>query len=1220
ELTTFLQTKLPEYMVPSSFVLLEKLPLTANGKVDRRSLPKPEWQPSVAEAHTFVAPATPLEQHLARIWCEILKLERVGLHDNFFRLGGHSLLATRIMLKIRDEFQVELPLRALFNAPTLAELAQAVEKALRQGTSREMLPALPRIVPVPDQRYQPFPLTDLQQAYLLGRTDLFALGNVSTHLYLEFESEQLDLERFTLAWQKLIQRHDMLRVVILSNDQQQVLEHVPPYQIETLDLRGRDHQYIQAELERIRQRLSHQVIQADRWPLFEICAARLDERRTRLFISIDALAYDYGSWRILYRELGLLYENPDAQLVPLELTFRDYILAEAALEETELYKRSRDYWWKRLPDLYPAPELPLVQNAATLARPQFVRREAHLSREDWRRLKTLSTQAGVTPSVVLLTALTEVMAAWSKKPRFTMNVPRMQRLPLHPQVNDVVGIFSSFILLEVDCSRNETFQQRARRIQAQLWDDINHQYINGISIIRELIRLRGGFSGPLMPVVFTSTLVWDKTLESDETEQPGMLESILREIHSISQTPQVWIDQQVFERGGELFFNWDSIDELFPEGLLDDMFGAYCGLLRHLLQGHTWLEEIPCLTPASQLALREQINDNAAPIPDDLLHELFAKQAAARPEHPAIITPEIVLTYRELAERVNRLAHWLRAAGVRSDQLVAIVMNKGWEQVVAAQAILTAGGAYVPFDPYLPRERLHALLEQSQVGIVLTQSWLESSLPWPAALKLLSVDTEDLASWPATSLPTVQHMDNLAYVIYTSGSTGSPKGVMIAHRGVVNCITQANARFAIGPDDRLLSLSNLHHDFSVYDVFGVLAAGGTLVLPERGGEKDSVHWVDLVQRYQVTLWAAVPAMMEMLLEQVAVPTAQQAHPLRSLRLVWMGGDWIPLSIPERLLASVPGIQVVSLGGPTETTLFNIWYPIERLDPAWKSIPYGRPLANTRYYVLNERLQQCPTWVAGELYCAGVGLARGYLGDEERTRARFIHHPQTGERLYRTGDLGRYLPDGNIEFLGRDDFQVKIRGYRIELGEIEAALAQHEGVHTAVVSTYNETQQASNLRLVAYLVPEPPHAPTPEELRAFLKTKLPEHMLPALFINLPSLPLTSSGKIDRRALPAPQVEESAHERRAFVAPRDPVEEVVAGIWADVFGHKQIGVYDNFFDLGGHSMMATKIVARLRELFQGKFSIRTLFEKLTVAGVAEALRAHEEIAGSVEKIAR
>lgn len=1218
ELMIFLRGKLPEYMVPTSLLFLEKFPLTPNGKIDRRALPRPEQELSEQE-HVFVAPRTALEARLERIWSDILKREQISVYDNFFKLGGHSLLATRIMLRIRELFQVELPLRTLFHAPTIAELARIVEQAEVTAEAAHSLDALPQVVPDVLHRYDPFPLTDLQQAYWLGRTDLFALGNVSTHLYLEYESDQLDLERFERAWQQLIQRHDMLRAIIVQGSSQQVLEHVPAYHIEVQDLRAYDRERAQIHLEAIRQELSHQVVQADRWPLFEIRAARLDERRIRLFISVDALVYDYGSWRILYQELSQLYENSSIQLPPLELTFRDYVLAEASLEHTELYRRSLDYWLKRLPDLYPAPELPTVKQVTDLVQPRFVRREAHLSAEQWQHIKGQARQAGVTPSIVLLTVLAEVLAAWSKWGRFTINVPRMQRLPLHPQVNTIVGEFASFTLLEVDCSQRATFINRAKSLQGQLWDDLNHQYVSGVRILRELMRLRGGFSGTLMPIVFTSTLVWENMLEAEPADGPCLLDTLLREVHSITQTPQVWIDQQVFERAGALYFNWDSIDELFPDGLLDDMFAAYCNLLQRLMEPHVWHEEVPCLTPPAQLKQHEQINALQALVPDQCVQTLTEQQAALRPNQIAVIAPGRTLTYRELVQLSHRLAHRLHAAGVQIDELVAVVMEKGWEQVVATHGILAAGSAYVPLDPHLPQERLHTLLRQSKVRIVLTQSWLAKRLSWPEYIDVVSIDTVDLSNWPETALPLAQQPDSLVYVIYTSGSTGVPKGVMVAHRGIVNCIQQTNERFTVRSEDVVLGLTSLHHDMSVYDIFGVLAAGGTLVIPDAEGIKDPAYWAELLRRHQVSLWNSVPAMMEMLLEHLEVG-AGDWDALLSLRVVWLGGDWIPLSVPKRLQQAVPGIQVVSVGGPTETTLWNIWYPITQIDPTWKSIPYGRPIANTQYHILNEAMQPCPVWVPGEMYCAGIGLARGYWGDEERTQAKFVRHPQTGVRLYRTGDWGRYLPDGTIEFLGREDAQVKIRGYRIELGEIEAILQQHEAIRTAVVTTYNESELVSNRQLVAYIVPVSGRTLLSGEVRTFLKARLPEHMLPSAFIMLEHMPLTANGKADRRNLPAPRRGESMDMGKEFVAPRTPVEEVVAQVWSNVFKLERVGVYDNFFELGGHSMIATRIIAQLHELFQGRFSIRTLLEKPTVAGMAEALHASEATPGSAEKIAR
>lgn len=390
-------------------------------------------------------------------------------------------------------------------------------------------------------------------------------------------------------------------------------------------------------------------------------------------------------------------------------------------------------------------------------------------------------------------------------------------------------------------------------------------------------------------------------------------------------------------------------------------------------------------------------------------------------------------------------------------------MEKGWEQVVGALGVLKAGAAYLPVDPALPRERLWYLLENGEVAVALTQSGVEERLQWPDRVRRVCVDAEQLLGLPDSPLETLQRAEDLACVIYTSGSTGAPKGVMLAHEGLVNSITYANQRCAVGPRDRVLSLTALHHDMSIYDTFGILAAGGAIVMPTPELRRDPGHWLELMRRAEVSVWNTVPAMMEMLVDYVA--GQEQAVPA-SLRLVFLGGDWIPVTLPDRLRGLVEGVEVFSVGGPTETSLWNIWYEIEAVEPTWKSIPYGRPIANTRYYVLGESLQECPVWVAGELYCGGVGLSKGYWRDEAKTLAAFITHPRTGERLYRTGDLGRHLPDGNIEFLGREDFQVKIRGQRIELGEIDATLRQHPRVRAAAAVVVGE--EASR-RLVVHVV-------------------------------------------------------------------------------------------------------------------------------------------------------
>ncbi len=954
------------------------------------------------------------------------------------------------------------------SAQQLALLPELLEE---EGIELSQKPQLPSLVPDPERRHQPFPLNDMQQAYWIGRTGSFDMGNVSIHLYTEIDVVDLDIDRFNQAWQKLIDRHDMLRAIVLPDGQQQILEQVPRYEIQVFDLRGQDSQVVSSQLEGTRDRLSHQILPLEKWPQFEILGYRLDEKRTRLCMSLDGWCIDGGSYQILFQELEQFYNAPLKPLAPLELSFRDYVLATIALEDSPIYQKSLDYWLRRIPTLPPAPELPLAQNPSSIQKPRFVSLEYKLESQTLERLTSQAAKAGLTLASTLLAVYAEVIKLWSKSPRFTINVPRFNRLPLHPQVNDIIGELASFTLLEVDHSGNEPFEVRAGRIQAQLWQDLEYGYVSGVRVLRELAKVHGKAGGVTMPVVFTSTPLQNL---NDKNTVGTFLGEV---VYSLSKTPQVWIDNLHYvEADGSLTYTWHVVEDIFPEGMVNDMFDAACRLLQRLAyEEDAWQETTRQLVPSAHLEQRAAINDTAAEVPDALLHSLFTAQVRQRPKQAAVVTRTRTLSYEELFQRSNQVGHRLRQLGATPNKLVAVVMEKGWEQIVAVLGILASGAAYVPIDPGLPQERLFYLLENSETQIVLTQSWLNDKLDWPSGIVRLCIDNEDLAQESKEPLKPVQKPDDLAYVIYTSGSTGLPKGVMITHRNVANVVVHTNQRFNVGSQDSILALTALNHDLSVYDIFGLLSAGGSIVMPDASGVKDPAHWAELMVRYQVTLWNSVPAMMEMLVDYVE--ERSKALPL-SLRLAILGGDWLPVSLPNRVKALVPGIQILSIGGPTETTIWNIGYLIEEVDPAWKSIPYGRPMANSKYYILNEALEDCPVWVPGQMYCAGVQLAKGYWCNQEKTRANFITHPRTGERIYCTGDLGRYLPDGNIEFLGRVDFQIKIRGHRIEAGEIEAVLTQHPAVRAAVVTAIGKEQNQE--RLVAYVVPEEKLAPSNQE--------------------------------------------------------------------------------------------------------------------------------------------
>ncbi|MBD1825981.1 non-ribosomal peptide synthetase [Microcoleus vaginatus GB1-A2] len=1191
KLRGFLKEKLPQYMIPSAFVLLEALPLTSNGKIDRRSLRAPDVERS--ELNAAFAPRTGEEQLLAEIWSQVLGVKQIGIGDNFFELGGHSLLATQLIAKVREAFQVELPLRSLFQYPTVESLAAVISQQKRDAVKQVFVNSLPVITPDPEGRHQPFGLTDIQQAYWIGRTETFELGGVATHIYAEIESVNLDLERFSKAWQQLIDRHEMLRAIVRPDGQQQILERVPAYQIQVLDLRGQNYRVVNSQMEAVRESLSHQVIPSDRWPLFEIRASVLDDRRVRLHFSFDALIADAWSFQMLGREWAKLYQNPNEILSDIEISFRDYVFAELACRHTEEYRRSVDYWQSRIPTLPPAPDLPLVKNPAAIKKPRFERRTGQLDPKTWQQLKNKSTKAGSTPSGILLAAFAEVLAVWSKNPRFTIGLTLFNRLPLHPQVNEIAGDFTSLILLAVDNSARDSFAARVRRLQEQLWDDLDHRYFSGVQVLRELLRQQGSVSAALMPVVFTSTLT-----QNAEGEQNFPLHWLGETVCAITQTPQVFLDVQVSEEAGALVFNWDAVEELFPAGMLDDMFATYSHFLQRLAdESEIWQEANPQLLPATQLQQRAAINATDAPVPAEMLHTLFAARVPLHPQKVAVVATHRTLTYEELYRRSRALGYRLQKLGARPNTLVAVVMEKGWEQVVACLGILMSGAAYVPVDPALPKERRSHLFAQADVEIAVTQSGLEVSLDWPENLQRICADTEELTDEFHQPLEPVQTPEDLAYVIYTSGSTGVPKGVIIDHRGAVNTIADINQRFGVGAGDRVLALSSLSFDLSVYDIFGTLAAGGTIVLPESSAAQDPARWAELMVRENISIWNSVPALMQMMVEYAAC----RSEVFQNLRLVLLSGDWLPLTLPGQIKSLRECVQVVSLGGATEASIWSILYPIEEVSPDWKSVPYGKPMKNQRFYVFDEALEPRPISVPGQLYIGGIGLAKGYWRNPEKTAASFITHPVTGERLYRTGDLGRFLPDGNIEFLGREDFRIKIRGYRIEAGEIEAALNQHPAVRSCVVTAFGE--ERSQKRLVAYVVPQQNTAPEICELRQFLSQKLPEYMLPSAFVMLEALPLSANGKVDHKALPAP---DAAFLPKTFVAPGTPVEKVLAGIWAEILGVEKISIHDNFFiDLGGHSLLATQIISAVRDTFGVDVPMRSFFESPTASEQAAAL---------------
>ncbi|WP_431981410.1 amino acid adenylation domain-containing protein [Streptomyces qinglanensis] len=933
------------------------------------------------------------------------------------------------------------------------------------------------VTPDPAAAHEPFPLTDVQSAYLLGRLDPFGHGGVACHGYLEVHYPELEPTALENAWNALIARHDMLRVIVHEDGYQQVLPEVPRCRVAVTDLRETPERRA-AHLEKVRADLGHRTYDTARWPLFELRVTRLPDGDV-LHFSLDSLVADWASAAILLDELDTLLASPDpadtSGLPRPAISFRDYVLAERALRDTARHRRDRDYWRSRLGSLPPAPDLPLTTRPAAGA-PRFARLTHRLPRPAWERLREQASARGLTPTAAVLAAYVSVLERWSRRKSFTVNLTLLNRLPLHPDVDRLVGDFTSVTLLAVQAQAGAAPQERARRLGERLFTDLDHRLYSGVEVIRDLTRARGR-EAALMPYVFTSSLGLG----------PGSSQLSGRTLGAgITQTPQVFLDCQVGDASGDLEVNWDIRKGVLPDGMAEDMLAVFGAQLQALADDpDAWERPGPLELPGRQAEERRTANDTAAPLPEGLLHEGFFTQAARTPEAPALLGAFGTVTYGLLARRAAAVGEALRAAGRGGGDRIAVVMDKGPEQAAAVLGTLLAGCAYVPVDTTQPALRRTRLLSDAGIRHVLSQSWVGTGADGRLSEGVDRTDVDVLT--PAASLPAPAPGDpgEPAYVIYTSGSTGDPKGVVTSHRAALNTVDDISRRFGVTGRDRVLQLAQLGFDLSVYDIFGALATGAALVLPDPARGADPSHWAQSAAEHEVTLWNSVPAQLHMLADYLQ--TEQTGLP--ALRLALLSGDWIPVTLPGRMRTLLPGLALISLGGATEAAIWSIHHPITEADEERSSIPYGVPLRNQGFRILDENGQDCPVWVPGELCITGEGLALGYLGDPDLTARRFPRHPGDGQRHYRTGDVGRYLPGGEIEFLGREDNQVKIRGHRVELGEVEAALLAHPavGAAAAVVS-----DQDGDRTLLGFVEPAPRTPPEESERDTRLRTAAQRH--------------------------------------------------------------------------------------------------------------------------------
>jgi amino acid adenylation domain-containing protein len=1188
QMRSFLRQKLPEYMLPSAFVMLDQLPLTPHGKVDRRALAALEGARSELEA-AYIAPRTPIEELLAELWAKVLGLERVGIHDNFFALGGHSLLATQMLARLNEACKVELPLRSLFEKPTIAELAREIEELIRNAPSL----TAPPIRPVP--RSEELPLSFAQQR--LWFLDQLEVGSPFYNNPAAVRiTGQLDVAALERSLNEIARRHEILRTSFATLDGKpvQVIASSLKLALPVVDLRHLPAHEREQEARRVMKEAAQQPFDLANGPLARLCLWRLNEEEYVALLVLHHIVSDGWSNGVLIRELATLYQafsnGYDSPLPELKIQYADFAYWQRKWLQGEALTKQLTYWKEQLSGSPPLLQLPTDHPRPAVQSFRGAHHRFTFSAELTEKLKALSRQESVTLFMTLLAAFQTLLYRYSGQEDICVGTPIAGRN--RAEIEDLIGFFVNTLVMRTDLAGDPGFRELLKRVREVALGAYTHQDVPFEMLVEELRPVRELSHTPLFQVMLGLN-----NTPATAIELPGLS---FHPIEVESGTARCDLLLELTERPEGLSGLLEYNTSLFEPATIARMSGHFQRLLEAVVADPAQrLSRLPLLTDTELKQLLIEWNQTEADYPhDQCIHHMFEAQVEKQPEALAVAFEKEQLTYQELNRRANQLAHYLRKLDVGPEKLVGICTERSIEMIVALLGVLKAEGAYLPLDPTYPTERLAFMLSDAQVVVLLTQKHLLDRLPPHPAQAIrqvicLDADWEQIARESDQNPSSSVTPENLAYCIYTSGSTGRPKGVLIPHRGLCSLAMVHRRVFGVDSSSRILQFAPFSFDVSVWETFMALVNGATLCLArqERLSSMDELH--HLLQEQQITTLTLPPSVLSVL----------SAEGLPALKTVISGSEKCPKEVVKRW---APGRGFFNAYGPTETTICSSIAPCDEsltADP-----PIGRPLANTQFYILDRHLQPVPVGVPGELHIGGIGVARAYLNRPELTAKKFIQlriekaESDSELLVYKTGDLVRYRSDGNVEFLGRIDHQVKLRGFRIELGEIESVLEQHPAVREAAVIVREEGGR--DKRLVAYVVAEEEGALEAGELKRFLRSQLPEYMIPAAFVELKALPLLPNGKLDRAALPAldgvrlglaPQ----------YTAPRTEIEERLAAIWAELLKVDRIGVYDNFFELGGHSLLATQLVSRVRQAFGVELSLVSLFERPVIAALAEII---------------
>ena len=1129
------------------------------------------------------------ERLMIKIWKELFELENINENTNFFLIGGTSLIALQLSARIHQELGKELPVIAVFENPILGQLAQVVE-----GIEVQVMPEgeMVQIVKDHEHDFEPFELTDIQYAYWFGGNGSAVLGKVKTHAYMELMCKEYSLKDIEKAVNKVIIKQPMLRAIVMEDGYQKVLPEIPYYQID--EIKCNSIQAFLTAIEKLRNQIENEPFESTNCQLFTIRAVSYDTE-VSLHIQFNSILFDGKSIFLFLDEINYYLKNPQENVDGYSITYRDYTRAIKNIKKTKKYECDKKYVLEQLDKMKEIPPLPLNQSPEKILIQTISHHAVYVENKKWNAFKNQCRKNNLTPNAVLLTIYSEVLALWSNTFEFTLNFTCFDRLLEEAEINRLIGDFTLLLLVNIELKKKETFKQRALKVQENLAKAMDHKYFGTIDTEREVAK-RYGKKSCAFPIVFTGMLGMDSDCEN------------FGEISYLStKTSQTWLDLQAIELGERLMIRMEVVEELLSFEMLEEMLTVYLDVMDKLLEDEAWEVKKPLLAQVKNLEIRDKYNGVTMPVNCDTLDYLFVQQVCKNPDYYAVLSEEKCLTYRELFNLAYELAQKLKDC---KGKYVSVMLPKGPKQVIAVMAVLMAGKAYVPIDIENPISRKTRIFSNLHSDGMITLEELENEARKIGAYKIFCPVLDTKETYNPMDYVALSKFDDIAYVIFTSGSTGMPKGVIISHKGAINTILDVNRRFSVCEMDRTLGLSNLNFDLSVYDIFGMLVCGGAVVTLQEEHKRNPEKWMKLVDKFHISIWNSVPAFMQMMVEYLKGGIDGN---LAKLKLVLLSGDRIPCELSNEIRNYAPKVQVIGLGGATEASIWSNYFIANenKISMDWGIIPYGYPLTNQKYYVLNEVLQDCPNYVKGRLYIGGEGLAYGYLNDEEQTKQKFFIHPDKKERIYDTGDNGRYWSDGTIEFLGREDFQVKIRGHRIELGEIEAAFCECKTIDSAVATVIKGEGKESKIAVM--IKTALPNDSSEEKYLKYISTILPDYMVPALCEVVDEIPLTANGKIDRKEIAkilnehmTIKLQNIVKEKKKIEEPLTEIQKKVIHVWKEILEYDGVSLDDEFYEYGGNSMLMIRFINRLKELYGIYMTPDVFFMGSTVRELAQSCK--------------